>query len=371
MNAEDELLEGELVDSRERLPALVDQPAAGLDISTFHRDTVLVAGEPLPAVAGPVAYTARDFVISEETARLVRTAGRKNTVRNTRNQVKLFEKWCAERGRVALPCTTATLIEYVGWMINSGRYDPTTIQVYSSSVVTWQERSTPGKTRPGTIEVRAMIAAFRARWAKSNTEKQSPAVREADLEAMLATCEQGRPADLRDAALLALGWHLLTRRIELAHLVVTHLTIHQDGIDVRLVNRKTRKDGSVFEGWVPARDDARSCARCAGCGPGWSTAAASISPTSKPSSAPSTRPAGSPSGSPRRPARSTRTAPRRTTARSPRRSGSNSPTCPARPSTPSSNEGRRPASPRSRNSPSTTGPRPVTTPSSTPPPPPG
>jgi len=252
---DDELLDGELVDGPDRLPALIEQPA-GLDIRTFHRDTVLVAGEPLPATGGPVKYTARDFVISAATARLVRSARPKNTERNTRNQVKLFEQWCTEHGRVALPCTTATLIEYVGWMINSGRYDPPTVSAYKSAVVTWQERNTKGNTRPGTIEVREMIAAFRTTWAKTNTEKQSPAIREADLEAMLATCSEGRPADLRDAAILTLGWHLLTRRIELAHLTATNLTIHQSGIDVRLVGRKTRKTGTVFEGWVPARDDA-------------------------------------------------------------------------------------------------------------------
>ncbi|MBV6702728.1 tyrosine-type recombinase/integrase, partial [Kitasatospora aureofaciens] len=229
----------------------------GLNVSGFNRDTVLVAGQELPSPFVQPVYSARDFVISEETARLYRDARPTNTRRNVDNQIKLFEQWCAERDRVALPCTTATLIEYVGWMINSGRYDPNTVSAYKSAVVTWQERKTPGRTRPGTIEVKEMISAFRSQWARTNTEKQSPAVREADLEEMVAACdERGRPADLRDAAILTLGFHLLTRRIELARLVVTHLTLHADGMDVRLVDRKTRKDGSVYEGWVPARDDA-------------------------------------------------------------------------------------------------------------------
>ncbi|MEV8093860.1 hypothetical protein [Kitasatospora sp. NPDC085879] len=243
------------VDASSTPPAAVARPA-DLDVIGFDRNTDLVAGERLPAAGRPVEYTFRDFLISDDIASQVHTAQPKNTERNIRHQVKLFEQWCAERRRVALPCTTATLIEYVGWMINSGRYDPNTVSKYMSAVVTWQERCTPGRTRPATVEVREMVAAFRTRWAKSSTEKQSPEVREADLEAMLATCGRGLPADLRDAAILTLGWHLLTRRIELHRLIVTHLVVRHDGIDVRLVNRNTRTDGSAFEGWVSTRDDA-------------------------------------------------------------------------------------------------------------------
>ncbi|MFE5585622.1 hypothetical protein [Kitasatospora sp. NPDC056531] len=255
MSTELEVLNGEFADDADRLPAVRDKPT-GLDVSDFTRDTVLVAGQELPTPFAQPTYTARDFVIGAKTARLYQDAWPHNTRRNADNQVKLFQHWCAERGRVALPCTTATLIEYIGWMIHSG-YDPNTVSAYKSAVVTWQERKTPGRTRPGTIEVKEMIATYRTRWSKTNTEKQSPAVREADLEEMLAVCdERSRPADLRDAAILTLGFHLLTRRIELARLTVTHLTLYPDGMDVRLADRKTRKDGSVYEGWVPARDDA-------------------------------------------------------------------------------------------------------------------
>ncbi|MEV7930486.1 hypothetical protein [Kitasatospora sp. NPDC088779] len=250
-----EVIDAELLDEDQQALPAVREPL-GLDLSGFHRDTVLVAGQPLPQALAP-DYSLADFVISPETEELLKAACRGNTARNKDNQVSLFQRWCAQRNRVALPCTTATLIEYVGWMIKSGTYDPNTVQVYSSAVVTWQEGETPGHTRPGTLQVRELIAAFRTQWSKTNTEKQSPAVLEADLEVMVAVCdERGRPADLRDAAILTLGFHLLTRRIELARLVVTHLTLHADGMEVRLVDRKTRKDGSVYEGWVPARDDA-------------------------------------------------------------------------------------------------------------------
>ncbi|MGA5822259.1 hypothetical protein ACPC54_30870 [Kitasatospora sp. NPDC094028] len=259
MSTDLDVLDGELIDGGDSgpLPAVVAEEH-GIDVSGFDRDTVLVAGQPLPVKFVAPAYTAPDFVISEEIAQLLAESTVPNTDSNHRARVRVFQRWCAERGRVALPCTTATLIEYTGWMILSGAYAPNSVSDYHSSVVTWQERKTPGHTRPGTIQTSKMIAAFRARWSTKKTEKQSPAILEADLEEMLAVCDEDprRGARLRDAALLTMGWHLLSRRIELAHLLPLHAGLERDGIAIRLIDRKTRHDGSAFETWLPARDDA-------------------------------------------------------------------------------------------------------------------
>ncbi|MFE2723922.1 hypothetical protein [Kitasatospora sp. NPDC059327] len=256
MSTDVEVWDGELVDpAGVPVPAVPDRPL-GLDVSGFTRDTVLVAGRPLPAPFVAPQYTAADYVVSERTARLLEEARPANTSRNRDNQRNLFQLWCEQQGRVALPCTTATLFEYVGDLIHR-KLDPDTITAYKSAVVTWQEETTPGNTRPGTRQATAILAAYRTKWNRTHTDKQSPAIREIDLEEMVAICdERGRPADLRDAAICCLGFHLLSRRIELAQLIVTHVTLHRDGIDVRLVDRKTHKDGSVFEAWIPARDDA-------------------------------------------------------------------------------------------------------------------
>ncbi|MFE7591613.1 hypothetical protein ACFU6K_19615 [Kitasatospora sp. NPDC057512] len=258
MSDELDVVEAEFVDGNDqRLPA-ARSSGHGIDIGGFDRDTVLVAGRPLPTAFTAPEYATGDFVISEEIAQLLGDSTVPNTERNHRARIRVFQRWCAERGRVALPCTTATLIEYVGWMILSDVYDPNTVSDYHSTVVTWQERETPGNTRPGTIQTSRMIAAFRRKWSATKTERQSPAILETDLEEMVADCDRDHRQGIgrRDAAMLTMGWHLLSRRIELAHLVPVHAELHHDGIAVRLVARKTRKDGSVFEAWIPARDDA-------------------------------------------------------------------------------------------------------------------
>ncbi|MGW4694036.1 hypothetical protein ACWEO1_16775 [Kitasatospora cineracea] len=258
MSGED-VLEGEVVAAAgtalEPTAARITD-AFGLDVSAFTRDTLLLPGRPLPQTFVAPQYTAADFTVPPEVAELLEKAQPKNTRRNRDNQVKLFKKWCETNQRIALPCTTATLLAYVGHLILR-KLDPDTITAYKSAVITWNEEHTPGNSRPGTREANAILAAYTVEWSKHHTNKQSPAIREVDLEAMVAVCdERGRPADLRNASLATLGFHLLSRRIETARLIVTHITIHRDGLAVRLVDRKTHKDGSVFEAWIPARDDA-------------------------------------------------------------------------------------------------------------------
>lgn len=203
-------------------------------------------------------YTAADFVITEDVVRLLTESNVESTDRNYRARVGMFQRWCADRGRVALPCTTATLIEYVGWMILGGVYDPNTVSAYHSTVVTWQERESTEHTRPGTMQTTKMIADFRKTRSATSAKKQSPTVLEPDLEKMLVHCDEDtrRGVGLRDAAMLSVGWHLLSRRIDLARLVPTSVVLHADGIAVRLVGHRSREDGSGFEAWIPARDDA-------------------------------------------------------------------------------------------------------------------
>ncbi|WP_404870950.1 hypothetical protein ACI1MP_37495 (plasmid) [Kitasatospora griseola] len=254
-----EVLEGEvMVTGTDLEPSSAHTAGAGfgLDVSGFHRDVLLLPGRPLPQAFAPPQYTANDFTVPPEVAALLDKARPAHTRRNRDNQVKLFREWCEKNKRIPLPCTTATLIAYVGHLILR-KLDPETISAYKSAVVTWNEENTPGSSRPGTREVTALLAAYTKEWSRHHTNKQSPAIREVDLEAMVAVCDKGgRPADLRNASIATLDYHLLSRRIETARLIVAHTTLHHDGIEVRLVDRRTRKSGSVYEAWIPARNDA-------------------------------------------------------------------------------------------------------------------
>lgn len=67
--------------------------------------TVLRPGASIPTSDDPgTTYTERDLYVSEETARILDESDPGDS-----GPMKAFNAWCAEQGRVAVPCTTATL----------------------------------------------------------------------------------------------------------------------------------------------------------------------------------------------------------------------------------------------------------------------
>ncbi|MBQ1164182.1 integrase, partial [Streptomyces sp. A73] len=78
-----------------------------------------------------------------------------------RNQRDLFEAWCTREGRVAKPCTTATYVEYVAELIESGT-SPHSISVAMSAIRTWM----PDDKKPGTQEARGMLNEYKKEWAR-------------------------------------------------------------------------------------------------------------------------------------------------------------------------------------------------------------
>src|SRR5690606_31033962 len=90
--------------------------------------------------------------------------------------------------------------------------------------------------------------------------RKAPPIRSAALSAMVATCtaadDRERPKALRDAALLTLGWGMLSRRSELANLLIEHLAVEDDGVTVRVAFSKTDQAAHGEYTFVPADPDA-------------------------------------------------------------------------------------------------------------------
>lgn len=247
-----EVVDGELVPDGERLPAV----RAGEPLRpVVDRHTVLAPGE-LPALAGDgPTYTEADFYISQDTADRSKRAKAANTRRNRKYVVDRFEAWCAEQGRVARPCTTATFTEYGGHLIRQG-LKATSISAYMSHIRMWQ----PIGQRPDATLFREQLATYKREKPRKNRKKQSPPIRLPGLMAMLATCDRS-PTGLRDAALLACGYGTLARRIELADLLIEDLAITDTRILVDFVIDKTHQDGDLPPTAIPDRADIRPVQR--------------------------------------------------------------------------------------------------------------
>lgn len=195
MNDEAEVVDAELV--ADALPAVLADPAAVLagvfarPVVTQH--TVLRPGE-IPTTERP-AYTAADFYVSEETARAIDEQARpENTDRNYRSQRGMFERWWAEMGRVAVPCTTATYIEYIAALTARGKYSPNTLKAHKSAVRSMQ----PEDAKPGTAVVNGLIKEYAKSWNKRNRVKKAPAIPDDKFRAMRFSQRRSSPGVVED-----------------------------------------------------------------------------------------------------------------------------------------------------------------------------
>ncbi|GAA2269037.1 hypothetical protein GCM10010415_38720 [Streptomyces atrovirens] len=251
-----EVVDAELVDEDENraLPALADTPAHR---PLIGRHTLLRPNAPVPTTADRPAYTEADFRISQETADLIDGAPPANTSRTYGSALGQFTTWCAENGRVPMPCTTATFVEYVGHLVQRD-LAPSSVQVHMSAI----RSAHPDGQQPGTKEARQVLRRHARDWARRRAPRKAPPIRTAALSAMVATCtaadEREQPKALRDAALLTLGWGMLSRRSELANLLVEHLAVEDDGVTVRVAFSKTDQAARGEDTFVPADPEAPS-----------------------------------------------------------------------------------------------------------------
>jgi integrase len=248
-----EVVDAELVD--DDAPTLLpDVPQAPEARPLITRHTMLAPGDPIPTTANTPRYTEADFRISDKTAERVKNSGAANTSRTYRSAREQFRAWCEDHGRVHLPCTTATFVEYVSHLIDRD-VSPATINVAMSAIRTWHDDG----QQPGTKQAREMLRGHARNWALRRAPKQAPAIRTQMLTAMVSTCtwskDRDRPKALRDAALLTLGWGMLSRRSELAHLLIENLTIEDDGVTVLVAFSKTDQDAQGATTFVPADPD--------------------------------------------------------------------------------------------------------------------
>lgn len=248
----EQVVDAELVDD-DHLPATIPETTPARPLVDRH--TLLRPGAPVPTTADLPTYTEADFRISQETADLLDTAPPENTSRTYANARDHFEQWCRDQGRVHLPCTTATFVEYVGHLIRLDK-SPSTIQVAMSAI----RSGHPDGQQPGMKEAREALRKHARGWAQRHTPKKAPGIRSEALAALVATCTAEQPKAIRDAALLTLGWGMLSRRSELANLLIDHLAVDDDGITVRVAYSKTDQAAKGAETFVPAHpEDPATC----------------------------------------------------------------------------------------------------------------
>ncbi|MEU2909153.1 tyrosine-type recombinase/integrase [Streptomyces massasporeus] len=199
--------------------------------------TVLMPGEGIPTSDDPRAtYTERDLYVSEETAQALKEAEEEGSPQR-RTAMRLFEAWCAEQGRVAKPCTTATYTEYGRHLMARG-LKVTTIRHYMSLIRT----SMPPGKKPDNSLFLLLLTQYRKKNKRALRRKEAFPITLPYLVPMMEKTEaDNRPIGWRDSAMFAFGYRFLGRSIEDVDLDLEDVTILDDRVLVWLAEDKTHK----------------------------------------------------------------------------------------------------------------------------------
>jgi site-specific recombinase XerD len=213
-----------------------------------------------PSDPPPPDYTDADYSITAETAARLIAATPDNTIRAYDRNWSQFTRWCAGKGRVALPATPQTLTDYVTDLIGIG-LAPASID---QAIGTIRSKHTGAgyDRQPDTRGARKLLRGYKVERAEAGlrTRKAAPILIDA-LRAMVSTCDQATPKGKRDRALLLLGFNGMTRRSELAGLNIADVREAGDeGVTLYIKRSKTDKEAEGADVSVPFGQHADTCA---------------------------------------------------------------------------------------------------------------
>src|SRR5438128_1878915 len=198
-----------------------------------------------------VADRARDYAAAARAA---------NTIRAYRADWRDFSAWCDEAGLQALPATPDTVALYL--TSQAGRKKISTLQRRLSSIS--QAHQVAGLESPTrSAAVRLVWAGIRRTHGTAQVGKAPTLVE--DLQAMVGAMaprrrgQDWRLLELRDRALLLLGFAGAFRRSELVGLDLEDLEFSRAGLVVRLRRSKTDQEGQGRRIGIPRGQRAATC----------------------------------------------------------------------------------------------------------------
>jgi site-specific recombinase XerD len=189
-------------------------------------------------VGGAEALTLPPPVTLEAQARCYREAARaKNTIRGYRCDWSNFTAWCITQDRTSLPATSETVALYL--TAQAAHLKPQSLGRRVASIAV--AHKTAGYASPtASADVRLTLSGIRR--LRSSPAASKTALQIEDVRRIAAALGPSL-RDVRDRALLLLGFAAGLRRSELVAIDVENLNLTAEGIQLTLMRSKTDQDG--------------------------------------------------------------------------------------------------------------------------------
>jgi integrase len=196
------------------------------------------------------------IIVNETLIAAYQAASSPHSIRALKSDLEAFDLWCRRHNRIALPATPETVADYLDARAETGS-KPASLGRYKASIAKIHQLldlkdPTPAalvklrlqaiRRRLGTAQKQARPLRFKG--PVRNVERDEP--RGLNVRALLESCAEDLP-DLRDRALLSVGYDTGLRASELVAVAVEHI-IEAIDPDARLLSIKRSKGDQEGEG---------------------------------------------------------------------------------------------------------------------------
>lgn len=191
--------------------------------------------------------------LREKQARLLDHGEAENTRNAYASAWKQFLLWCEASGRRALPATEKTVCLYLTHLLEERKRKVTTAELHKAAIMA--HHRAVGHALHINGGVSALLRG--ARRARAGVEKPAAkaALSVADLRKICKRLSTDDPVDIRDRAVLCLGFAGGFRRSDLVRLDVSDLLFERRGVLVKIRKGKTDQEGKGREVGLPKHSD--------------------------------------------------------------------------------------------------------------------
>lgn len=178
-----------------------------------------------------------------------------NTIKAYRSDWKYFVAWCEKRKVNPMPAAPETVAVYIAFLADQGR-KAATIQRKITAIS--QAHIAAGFDSPTkTAEVRTTWQGIRRLLGTAPKQKKAASVD--ILKAILEPIGDHKLLDVRNRALLLIGWNGGLRRSELANLDLDDIEFSDEGLALLIRRSKTDQDGLGRRIGIPFGRNAKTC----------------------------------------------------------------------------------------------------------------
>lgn len=185
--------------------------------------------------------------------KLIINSKAKNTRKAYYSDWKCFSDWCAEEGVSSLPAEAETVVAYLSYLFTKKK-KPSTIARQKSTIS--QAHATAGYDSPTTAKIVIDTMKGIKRELGIMRNKKNPLLAE-DIKLICEKKEDLR--DLRDCALLLIGFSGAFRRSELISLNAEDVRFTREGIRIILRRSKTDQEGAGMEKGIAYGSNPDTC----------------------------------------------------------------------------------------------------------------